>query len=148
MKITSFTGEYSFLSNFYPAPVTYMGQTYANSEAAFQAQKSSFVVERRRFSIYHMHDPAEAKRKGRKISLRPDWDKVRTNFMYEICMSKFLQNPDLRDALIATGDAVLEEGNSWGDIYWGKVNGRGTNMLGQILMDIREKLKWSMAMEY
>lgn len=63
-------------------------------------------------------------------------------------MSKFLQNPDLRDALIATGDAVLEEGNSWGDIYWGKVNGRGTNMLGQILMDIREKLKWSMAMEY
>lgn len=113
-KITSFTGEYSFLSNFYPAPVIYMGQTYANNEAAFQAQKTSSIVERQRFSIYHMHDPAEAKRRGRKLALRPDWSKVRKNFMYEICMSKFLQNPDLRDALISTGDAVLEEGNSWG----------------------------------
>ena len=38
--ISSFTGKYAFLSNFYPAPVTYMGQTYANNEAAFQAQKT------------------------------------------------------------------------------------------------------------
>ena len=67
--------------------------------------------------------------------------------MYEICMSKFLQNPDLRDALISTGDAVLEEGNSWGDFYWGKVNGSGENQLGRILMDIRQKLKWSLEME-
>lgn len=146
-KITSFTGEYAFLSNFYPAPVAYMGQIYANNEAAFQAQKTSSILERQRFSIYHMHDPAEAKRRGRKLALRPDWSKVRKNFMYEICMSKFLQNPDLWDALISTGDAVLEEGNSWGDFYWGKVNGRGENQLGRILMDIRQKLKWSMEME-
>lgn len=50
--ISSFTGKYTFLSNFYPAPVTYMGQTYANNEAAFQAQKTSYAKEQQQFSIF------------------------------------------------------------------------------------------------
>lgn len=43
LAITSFRGEYAFLSNFYQAPVTYHGKRYANNEAAFQAQKTSCV---------------------------------------------------------------------------------------------------------
>ena len=58
-----------------------------------------------------------------------------------------MQNPKLRDALLATGNSLLIEGNTWGDYFWGKVNGHGENQLGLILMDVREKLKWSMGME-
>ena len=70
--ISSFTGKYTFLSNFYPAPVTYMGQTYANNEAAFQAQKTSCAKEQQQFSIFRLHNPAEAKKRGKKLTLRPD----------------------------------------------------------------------------
>lgn len=145
--ISSFTGKYTFLSNFYPAPVTYMGQTYANNEAAFQAQKTSCAKEQQQFSIFRLHNPAEAKKRGKNLTLRPDWDKVKISLMYEICMCKFMQNPELRDALLATGNSLLIEGNTWGDYFWGKVNGNGENQLGLILMDVREKLKWSLEME-
>ena len=145
--ISSFTGKYSFLSNFYPAPVSYMGQTYANNEAAFQAQKTFCAREQQQFTIFRMLDPAEAKKRGRKLDLRPDWEKVKISIMYEICMCKFMQNPTLRDSLLATGNALLVEGNNWGDYFWGKVNGNGENQLGLILMDVREKLRWSLEME-
>lgn len=145
--ISSFTGKYAFLSNFYPAPVTYMGQTYANNEAAFQAQKTCCAKEQQQFSIFRLHNPAEAKKRGKNLTLRPDWDKVKISLMYEICMCKFMQNPKLRDALLATGNSLLIEGNTWGDYFWGKVNGHGENQLGLILMDVREKLKWSLEME-
>ncbi len=141
-KISAFTGKYAFLSNFYPAPVSYMGQTYANNEAAFQAQKTSCAKEQQKFSIFRLHNPAEAKKLGRKLILRPDWDKVKVFIMYEICMCKFMQNPVLRDALLATGRRPLVEGNTWNDTFWGIANGRGENQLGQILMDVRAKLQW------
>ena len=83
-KISAFTGKYAFLSNFYPAPVSYMGQTYANNEAAFQAQKTSCAKEQQKFSIFRLHNPAEAKKLGRKLILRPDWDKVKVFIMYPV----------------------------------------------------------------
>ena len=46
-QINEFRGDYAFLSNFYPAPVSYMGQTYANNDAAFQAQKTLSAREQR-----------------------------------------------------------------------------------------------------
>lgn len=55
-QINEFRGDYAFLSNFYPAPVSYMGQTYANNEAAFQAQKTLSAREQRKFCIFRMHN--------------------------------------------------------------------------------------------
>ena len=144
-KTTSgFQGTYYFLSNFYPAPVSYMGQIYANSEAAFQAQKTLSAKERQRFGMFRMHSAAEAKKLGKKLELRPDWEKIKLQCMYEICMCKFMQNPDLRKALLDTGSCILVEENTWGDSFWGTVNGYGENQLGQILMDIRAKLQWDL----
>lgn len=145
--INKFRGDYAFLSNFYPAPVSYMGQTYANNEAAFQAQKTLSAKEQRQFCIFRMHNPSDAKKLGRNLTLRPDWEKVKIRLMYEICMCKFMQNPELRDKLLATGDCILIEGNLWGDRYWGMVDGFGENHLGLILMDKREKLRLNRAFE-
>ena len=86
-------------------------------------------------------NPSEAKRTGRKVKLRPDWEDVKINEMRNIVRAKFSQNPELAEKLIQTGDAHLEEGNTWGDRTWGTVNGSGQNLLGKILMEIRETLK-------
>ena len=75
------------------------------------------------------------------MSLRADWEDIKVNVMRDVVKAKFEQNGDLKDALLATKDAYLEEGNTWGDRTWGTVNGSGANLLGQILMNVREKLK-------
>ena len=61
--------------------------------------------------------------------------------MYEICKAKFTQNEDLKEKLLATGNDILEEGNTWGDRVCGTVNGVGENRLGKILMRVREELR-------
>jgi hypothetical protein len=85
--------------------------------------------------------PGDAKRLGRKVFLRPDWEQVKRQVMADIVEAKFTQKEDLREKLLATGDAYLEEGNDWGDRIWGTVNGQGANMLGIILMETRKKLR-------
>lgn len=137
-KIDAFKGEYFFLSNFYEAPVEYDGLQYMNSEAAFQAQKCEFPQKRVEFQKLN---PSAAKALGRKVTLREDWDEVKTDVMLGIVRNKFKQNPDLGKKLIETGDTYLEEGNWWGDKIWGVCNGVGENKLGKILMKVREELK-------
>ena len=87
--IDSFVREYEFLSNFYPAEVIYQGVKYKNNEAAFQAQKTKDIKDRFQFASLN---PSEAKKLGRRIELRSDWEQVKTNVMYEICLAKFTQN--------------------------------------------------------
>lgn len=58
----------------------------------------------------------------------------------EICKAKFSQNPDLADKLVATKDAELIEGNTWGDRIWGVCDGIGENRLGKILMRVRAEM--------
>ena len=137
-KINNFRNEYFFLSNFYDVPVTYDGITYQNNEAAFQAQKCLKYEDKIQFSNLN---PSEAKHLGRKVSLRPDWEEVKRKFMKEIVFAKFTQHGFLKAKLLNTNDFYLEEGNTWGDKIWGTVNGQGQNLLGQILMEVREELK-------
>lgn len=142
--INKFDGEYAFLSNFYECNVTYNGLTYKNSEAAFHAQKTLDETERKQFITLN---PSESKKLGRKITLRNDWEEVKTKIMYEICLVKFSQNEDLKAKLLATGDEHLEEGTYWHDNCWGNCYCEkckdivGENRLGKILMEIREELK-------
>ena len=135
-KIDSFRNEYFFLSNFFEAPVCYEGITYKSNEAAFQAQKCQNKSDRVQFSSL---TPSEAKRLGRSISLRHDWETVKVNIMEDLIYAKFSQNPVLREKLIKLQDVYLEEGNDWGDKIWGTVNGQGRNLLGQILMKVRDE---------
>ena len=139
-KITGFRGEYSFLSNFYPAEVTYEGLTYQNNEAAFQAQKTLDAAEKASFTDLN---PRTAKARGRRVLLREDWEQVKDSIMEEIVRAKFSQHPDLKEQLLSTGDTELVEGNAWNDRYWGVDlrTGKGENHLGIILMKVRSELK-------
>lgn len=138
MKIDSFIKANFFLSNFYPTAVTYKGLTYQSSEAAFQAQKCK--EEKDKVAFTEM-TPDEAKKAGRRTDMREDWDQIKFDEMYEIVKAKFSQNESLKTRLLATGDAFLEEGNTWGDKIWGTVNGEGENNLGKILMRVRAELQ-------
>lgn len=138
--INNFRGKYSFLSNFYSTRVVYNGIVYTNTEAAFQAQKSLDPDVR---MVFANLNASQAKKLGRSIQLRPDWEEVKDQIMYEIVYEKFSQNPDLLEMLLDTGDEYLEEGNTWNDRTWGTVNGVGENRLGKILMSVREELSVS-----
>lgn len=142
--IGEFRGKYFFLSNFYEVPVTYDGITYQNNEAAFQAQKV-FGEARRQFEGI---SPKEAKRLGRRVSLRSDWEYVKEDKMREIVRAKFVQNPDLMKKLLDTGNEELIEGNNWGDRTWGMVGGTGQNLLGKILMDLRDEERRDRTTDY
>ena len=134
--IRGFFGKYRFLSNFYDAPVMYNDVMYANNEAAFQAQKCP-----KRAAEFATLNPSEAKRLGRRVELRPDWEYMKESIMYEIVLAKFTQNDALRRSLLSTGYSRLYEENDWGDTTWGPVNGKGQNLLGIILEDVRDELR-------
>lgn len=136
--IKSFRGEYDFLSNFYEATLAYEGIAYENSEAAFQAQKCKNHQDKLQFATLN---PSAAKRLGRRVDLRDDWEDVKFDIMKGVVTAKFEQNEDLAERLLATGDAYLEEGNTWGDRTWGTVKGVGKNYLGKILMGVRDTLR-------
>lgn len=139
-RITNFHEEqYAFLSNFYEVCVTYDGLTYGSNEAAFQAQKCLTLEEKLPFTKVR---PSKSKSMGRRVLLRPDWEKVKVGIMEEIVRAKFTQNPELAQKLLDTGDKILVEGNTWGDKCWGVDirTGLGENHLGKILMKVREEL--------
>jgi ribA/ribD-fused uncharacterized protein len=130
-----FKNNFYFLSNMFPCRVEYKGVAYSCAESAFQAQKDISKAE-----TFATLNGYEAKRLGRRVNLRPDWDTVKLYIMYEIVTEKFRQNPALAKALLNTTGIRLVEDNTWNDKYWGKCNGVGENYLGRILMRVRREL--------
>lgn len=140
--ILEFIGQHHFLSNFHPCELVWDGIVWKHSEGAYQAAKS--LDREVRLAMADIVNPAEAKRTGKRVLLRSDWNVVKDRIMLEIVRSKFSQNPNLREKLIDTGDVHLEEGNWWNDRYWGVCparSGNGLNKLGTVLMIVREELK-------
>lgn len=139
--IREFQGEYRWLSNFYPASVTYMGIYFTTAEHAYQAAKCAKKEDA--YIIADLPSPADAKRKGKRVTMRDDWEDVKDDIMYDIVYLKFASHPTLTKKLLDTGDDTLMEGNYWNDTYWGvdKRSGRGQNKLGKILMRVREELR-------
>lgn len=133
--INEFRGKYYFLSNFSESPIVLNGIIFTNGESAFHSFKDLSKQ-----SDFAKLDPSSAKRKGRSVKLRHDWEKVKDGIMYQVVYAKFDQNEDLKMKLLATGEQELIEGNTWGDTYWGVCQGRGKNMLGKILMRVRSEL--------
>lgn len=137
-KIDSFEGNYEFLSNFAPCYIRYEGVLYTSVECAFQAAKVSDINIKKQIAQL---TPKDAKKYGKKVKLRPDWDNVRIDIMRDLLKIKF--NDDhfgYRQKLVNTGDSYIEEGNKHHDTFWGVCNGIGENHLGKLIMEIREEL--------
>ena len=135
--IAGFFGEYRFLSNFHESPFLMDGILYPTVEHAYQAQKalsdSSLFKE-----IAEAESASVAKKLGRKAKLPDNWDSKKVLIMRRCITLKFLSNLDLKTELLKTVPYNLEETNWWGDEFWGVCNGAGDNILGLLLMDLRD----------
>ncbi len=135
--IDSFKGEYRWLSNFWPAEVVLDGVTYPTVEHAYVAAKTLNPESRR--IVLSMDTPGKVKRFGSNLMLRADWNDVRLSVMEDLVRQKFKRR-DLEQQLLATSPAILIEGNTWGDTFWGMCRGKGENHLGKILMNVRGEI--------
>lgn len=135
-----FCEEYDFLSNFYLTPVTYADRLYPSTENAYQAQKCP-----ERAKEFENITPAKAKRLGRKVEVRSDWDEVKDRVMFDLIKIKFMNNPQLLNKLKEIKGPIIEH-NYWHDNYWGDCtcpecqNIPGKNTLGHILEFWRDNL--------
>jgi len=140
IKFYSVTDEYGEFSNFAYFPIKLNGKVWLTTEHYFQAMKFESVSDQN--DIRKAKTPMEAARKGRdrKRKLRKNWESIKDNIMREAITAKFTQHDNLKEILLSTKDAKLIE-HTENDDYWGDGgNGKGKNMLGLILMEIRTKL--------
>jgi hypothetical protein len=141
-KIGGFVGEYRWLSNFFLCRVEWAGLVYGSAEAAFHAAKYP-AAER---ALFTKLTPDQARELSHKKPYdKAAWEARKVRTMHEIVWAKFSQNPELGKKLLATGDRYLEETNWWGDRVWGVYRGKGENLTGKALMDIRARLAKELA---
>lgn len=141
--IKEFRGRYRFLSNFFPCRIDWEGITYPSVEHAYQACKT--LNQKERLRIASLSTPGQAKRIGKELTIRPDWETVKISIMESLVRHKFSRHPTLKQLLLATANQEIQEGNSWNDTFWGVSlsTGEGRNELGKILMRIRKELQSS-----
>jgi ribA/ribD-fused uncharacterized protein len=136
----STTDEHGYMSNFARYSIKLAGKRWATTEHYFQAMK--FVGTEHEEEVRAAPTAKEAASRGRDRArpLRRDWESVKDGVMLDALRAKFDQHPELAEQLLATGDAKLVE-KTTGDYYWGcGSKGTGKNMLGVLLMRLRDEL--------
>lgn len=145
LVIDNFKGEYEFLSNFFRTTFRWNGYTGPSSEAHYMADKT--LDEDLKAQIYAAPSPGQAKRLGRTVVLRPGWDEGEKFLTMRSVLEAKFADPELARLLLATGDALLIEGNTWHDQVWGDCHcpehrcWPGKNHLGRTLMALRSRLR-------
>jgi len=142
-RIDKFIDFYYFLSNFYPHPLIYKGKKYGSVEHAYQAYKC--VDEDEHEYIRNLDTAGKAKRAGKLIKIREDWEDIKINLMLDLLRVKF-EDAELRKQLLYTDNHYLEEGNYWHDCEWGVCSceqckdKEKKNLLGKLLMKVRNEI--------
>ena len=133
--------EYSFLSNLYKRSIKFEGKEFTTSEHAYQYGKFA----KKDVAEWAMNAPAPhllaiIAHGLFRWDVVPNWSKIKVERMKNVLIEKFTQHSDLKEKLLSTKDSILiEESNI--DPYWGcGKNGKGKNMLGILLMEVREEL--------
>ena len=150
--LTFTTPETRFLSNFYPYK-TKTGEKYPHQvhviyddiefdcvENAYQAAKLIDKDEQLAFSKMTPYETKEIMDSYTK-EIRTDWNEIKLSIMEDLVRQKFTNSPALATMLLQTHNALLIEGNTWDDTFWGVCNGTGQNNLGKILMKVRSSLQ-------
>lgn len=139
IKFYRLRDPFGCFGNYYKARMYIYGRWWNWNEAPYQSAKTFIQAEKDK--IWEATKANDSRLLGQEVTMRPDWDQVKRSVMKECCLAKFLQHPDLRKLLMETGTEELME-DSPVDWYWGiGKDGTGQNVLGQVLMEIREELK-------
>jgi hypothetical protein len=133
--------KYGCFSNFFEGPFEIDGKMWPTTEHYFAAMKTQDETQRE--DIRKAATPLDAKRMGRVVTLRPDWEDVKYEVMLDALMAKFGNYPKLKEVLLSTGDALIYEDSPY-DKVWGTGEkggvGKGQNLLGKALMHTRQEL--------
>lgn len=129
--------RYFCFSNFYYATFYLDREWWKTVEHYYQAHKSISKIQQD--SIRVSNSPHDAKKLGREVELRPDWEFVKYDIMAKAVFAKFDQCHDIRGILLATGDLPIHEDSPY-DRVWGWRN-KGQDLLGKILISVRDRLK-------
>jgi len=138
--IPEFKEAYRWLSNFYPCKIIFEGKEYPSVEHAYQSAKRDDPSWKK--FCQETESPGKVKREARKINIDVNiWDKKKMIVM-ESCLNKKFNQEPFRSMLLTTGDQDLQEGNNWGDTFWGVSlkTGQGQNHLGKLIMLKRDQL--------
>jgi len=135
-NITALKGDYEFLAMTYIYPITVDGITYTNAEAAFWSQRIKDKKARNKLSRL---SAMKARAKALQAEPIDDWDETKDDILKRILEIKF-KDESLRKKLLSTGDAMILNNNTYRDEYYGIYNGKGKNILGKMLMELRSSL--------
>lgn len=136
---------YGVFSNLFPRPILFEGQTFPTAEHAYQAAKArrSEVKE----WILKAPTPSLVAMAAHGLytwEIAPNWSQIKFVRMRKVLRAKFSQHEDFREVLLSTDNArLIEVGTVDSPVNrtWGEVNGKGRNMLGILLMEIRAELR-------
>jgi ribA/ribD-fused uncharacterized protein len=135
---------YGAFSNLFPRPIIFEGREYATAEHAYQAGKAR--REEVRAWILRAPTPGLVAMAAHGLytwDIIPDWSRIKFERMRRVLHAKFSQHEDLKQLLLSTGDArLVESGRVDNEVNrtWGEFNGKGRNMLGVLLMEVRTEL--------
>lgn len=136
---------YGVFSNLYRRPIFFEGRDFLTAEHAYQAGKPR--KENVREWILNAPTPALVAMAAHGLytwDIVPDWSRIKYDRMRQVLHAKFSQHADLRQILISTDDTRLVEAGKADNAVnriWGEVNGKGLNMLGVLLMEVRTELR-------
>lgn len=136
---------YGVFSNLYRRPITFEDIEFATAEHAYQAGKARKPDVRR--WLLSAPSPALVAMAAHGLytwDIVPNWSQTKFNRMRDVLRAKFSQHDDLREILLSTGECRLVESatvDNEVNRLWGEVNGKGKNMLGQLLMEVRAELR-------
>lgn len=138
--IREFQGENRWLSNFAPVKIVLDDLVYPSVEHAYMSAKSDEDTWKI-FCTNPNNTAGQVKRKSRNICLIDGWGLKKLEVMRGCLEQKFNQEP-YKTNLLNTGEEHIQEGNRWGDKFWGVClkSDKGHNHLGKMIMSIREGL--------
>ena len=135
---------YGAFSNLYRREISFEGETFPTSEHAYQAGKARKPAVRK--WLLDAPSPALLAMAAHGLyywDVVPGWSTKKFDRMRAVLRVKFTQHDDLHKLLISTGNARLVEAatvDNEVNRLWGEVNGSGRNMLGVLLMELRQEL--------
>lgn len=136
---------YGAFSNLYRRDFEFEGVRYPTSEHAYQAGKPRKAAVRA--WILAAPSPALLAMAAHGLyywDIAPGWSRTKFDRMRRVLLAKFQQHADLKELLLGTGGVRLVETatvDNEVNRLWGEVNGVGKNMLGTLLMEVRDHLR-------
>jgi len=136
---------YGVFSNLFRRSILFENREFATAEHAYQAGKAKRAEVRD--WILNAPTPSLVAMAAHGLytwEIVPNWSEIKYDRMRKVLRAKFSQHEDLRDILLSTGNARLVEVgrvDSPVNRIWGEINGKGQNMLGLLLMELRDELK-------